>query len=100
MYITVRNDTTFTLSSLRDVEVRVGSSLPGGSGATSTVNTINASCVVNSGMLAAQRGKRVKLACPVPRQGRIVTIHLRWVAAAATAAAGGAQWGHAACTCS
>jgi hypothetical protein len=78
--------------------VRVGSSLPGGSGATSTVNTVNARCVVKSGMLAAQRGKRVKLACPVPRQGRIVTFHLRWVTAP-TAAAGGPQWGHAACTC-
>ena len=89
MYITVRNDTAFTLSSLRDLEVRVGSSLPSGSGASSTVNTINAICVVKSGTLAAQRGTRVKLACPEPRQGRIVTIHLRWVAAAA--AAGGTR---------
>ena len=78
VYITLRNDTAFAPNSMRDLEVRVGSSLPSGSGTSSTVDAINVSCVVKSGMLAAQRGQRIKLACPVPCQGRIVTLHLRW----------------------
>lgn len=75
--ITVPAQPAFALASLHDVQVRVGSVLPG-SGATA-VDQVNAVCASRTGNLASSRGQAVRLKCALPQTaGQYMTVHIRW----------------------
>jgi hypothetical protein len=70
---------------MHDVEVRVGSTPPGGGppaagrppSATPNPRSINARCTLHVGQLGTKRGQRVRLACGRPLLGRYVTLQIR-----------------------
>ena len=73
--VTARNDATF--NQLKNVEVRVGNSLPGSTAATA-VNKINTLCLSKSGQLVTAKGKSANLVCSGgAKSGRYVTIHIK-----------------------
>lgn len=75
MVVTLPNYTAFDVSSLHDLEVRLGSDLPG---FTTDPSTINTRCTAVSGQLSASKGAIVRLACPTPIETRMVTLQIRW----------------------
>ncbi len=65
---------------MRDVEVRVGQTLPGGGAAVDSINATppGGVCSSSRGQLTRQAGAVFQLRCfPGPKQGRLVTVYIK-----------------------
>ncbi len=76
--IILPNQATFDPSSVYNVAVRVGNTLPSTSAtAPKDPSTINSLCAYTAGPLGTQRGQIVRVQCDAPVDGRLVTVQIR-----------------------
>ena len=74
VFVTLRSDSAFVLSSMKNLQVRVGSKLPGVAVPVDTAT--NLVCATRSGQLSLTRGVTIKLTCTTALTGRYLTLHI------------------------